>query len=73
MSCLLDGQPDGFIAGFGGYDELFELVKPLAGFEELAYNLVATNEDAASSIGGSVSCMYANALEEAVEVRAAEQ
>ena len=54
MSCLLDGQPDGFIAGFGGYDELFEFVEPLARFEELAYNLVATNEDAACGVGGGI-------------------
>ena len=43
----LDGQPDGFIAGFGLDDLLFEFVEPLARFQNLAYQLVATHEDAA--------------------------
>ena len=70
---LLNGQPDGFVAGFGFNDFLFQFVEPLAAFEDLAYNLVATDEDAALGVLGGVSGMDANTLEEVVEVRAAEQ
>ena len=52
---LTDGEPDGFVAGFGGYDELFEFVEPLAGFEQTPYYLVATYEDAACGVGGGRS------------------
>ena len=52
---------------------MFELVKPLAGFEELAYQLVATDEDAASGVGDGVAHVDADALEEVVEVGATEQ
>ena len=38
---LLDCEPDGFVAGFGLDDFLFEFVEPLAGFEDLSYELVA--------------------------------
>ena len=70
---LSDGQPDGLIAGFGFNNLLFELVEPLAGFEELAYQLVAAHEDASSGVLGGVARMDADALEEMVEVGAAEQ
>ena len=70
---LLNGQPDGFVAGFGFNDFLFQFVEPLAAFEDLAYNLVAANEDAASGVGGGVAHVDTNALEEVVEVGAAEQ
>ena len=52
---------------------MFELVKPLAGFEELANDLIATDEDAASSIGGGVAHVDADALEEVIEVGATEK
>ena len=52
---------------------MFELVKPLAGFEELANDLIATDEDAASSIGGGVAHVDADAFEEVVEVGTTEQ
>ena len=52
---------------------MFELVKPLAGFEELANDLIATDEDAASSIGGGVAHVDADAFEEVVEVGATEK
>jgi len=67
---LIDGQPDGLIAGFGGYNDLFEFVKPLARFEELAYQIVVTYEDAASGVDGSVAHVDADALEEVVEIGA---
>ena len=51
---LFDGQPDGLAAGFGLDDESFELVEPLARFQELAYNLVAAYENAACGVGGGV-------------------
>ena len=52
---------------------MFELVKPLAGFEELANDLIATDEDAASSIGGGVAHVDADAFEEVIEVGATEK
>ena len=70
---LTDGEPDGFVAGFGGYDELFEFVEPLAGFEQTADELVATHEDAASCVCGGIAHVNADALEEVVEVGATEQ
>ena len=70
---LLDGQPDGFIAGFGFDNLLLELIEPLAAFEELAYQLVATYEDAACGVGGGVAHVDADALEEVVEVGATEK
>ena len=70
---LLDGEPDGFVAGFGLDDLLFELVEPLAAFEDLAYELVAAYEDAAGGVLGGVAGVDADALELAVEVGAAEQ
>ena len=70
---LTDGEPDGFVAGFGGYDELFEFVEPLAGFEQTADELVATHEDAACGISGGIAHVNADALEEVVEVGATEQ
>ena len=70
---LLDGKPDGFVAGFGGYDELFEFVKPLAGFEQTADDLIAAYEDAACGVGDGVAHVDADALEEVVEVGATEK
>jgi hypothetical protein len=63
----LDGQPDGFIAGFGFDDLLFEFVEPFARFQDLAYQLVATYEDAALGILGGVAHVDADTLEEVVE------
>ena len=70
---LLDGQPDGFAFVLGFDDLLFEFVEPLAGFEELADDLVATDEDAASGVGDGVAHVDADALEEVVEVGATEK
>ena len=70
---LLDGQPDGFTFVFGLDDLLFEFVEPLAAFEDLAYQLVATDEDAASGVGGGIAHVDADALEEVVEVGATEK
>ena len=64
----LDGQPDGFIAGFGFDDLLFEFVEPLARFQNLAYQLVATHEDAALGVLGGVAHVDADAFEEVVEI-----
>ena len=60
---LLDGDPDGLAAGFGGHDFLLELVEPLARFQKLAYNLVAAYENAASGVGGGMARVDADALE----------
>ena len=70
---LLDGQPNGFTTILGLNNLLFEFVEPLAAFEELAYQLVATDEDAASGVGGGVAHVDADALEEVIEVGATEQ
>ena len=43
----LDGQPDGFATILGLDDFLFQFVEPLTAFQYLAYQLVATHEDAA--------------------------
>ena len=52
---------------------MFEFIKPLAGFEDLAYQLVATYEDAALGVLGGVAHVDADALEEVVEVGATEK
>ena len=70
---LPDGEPDGLVTGFGGYDELFEFVEPLAGFEQTTDDLVTPHEDATCGVGGGVAHVDANALEEVVEVGATEQ
>ena len=70
---LSDGEPDGVVAGFGGYDELFELVEPLAAFEQTAYQLIATYEDATCCVGGGIAHVDADALEEVVEIGATKQ
>ena len=69
----LDGNPDGFIAGFGIDDLLFEFVEPFAAFEDFTYTLVATYEDAALGVLGGVARMDADALPLLVEFRATEQ
>ena len=66
---LPDGEPHGFTFILGFDDFLLEFVEPLAGFEELAYNLVATYEDAACSVGGGITHVNTDAAEEAVEER----
>ena len=70
---LLDGQPDGFTAILGLDDLLFEFIEPLAGFEQTADDLIATDEDAACGVFGGVTHVDADALEEVVEVGATEQ
>ncbi len=70
---LLDGQPDGFSFVLGFDDLLFEFVEPLAAFEDLAYQLVATHEDAALGVLGGIAHVDADALEEVVEVGATEK
>ena len=70
---LFDGQPDGFTFDFSLDYLLFEFIEPFAAFEELAYNLVATNEDAALGVLSSITRMDADALEKVVEVGATEQ
>ena len=69
----LDGNPDGFIAGFGIDDLLFELVEPFAAFEYFTYTLVAAYEDAALGVLGGVARMDADALPLLVELWATEQ
>ena len=70
---LLDGDPDGFAFVLGFDDLLFEFVEPFARFEELADELVTTDEDAASGVGGGVTHVDADAFEEVVEVGATEK
>ena len=66
----LDGNPYGLPTVFGLHDLHLEFVEPLAGFEDLADELVAANEDAALSVLGGVARVNADALEEVVEVGA---
>ena len=70
---LLDGQPNGLATILGFNYLLLQFIEPLAAFEELAYNLVATNEDAASGVLGGIAHVDANALEKVVKVGATEQ
>ena len=70
---LLDGQPNGLATILGFNYLLLQFIEPLAAFEELAYNLVATNEDAASGVLGGIVHVDANALEKVVKVGATEQ
>lgn len=58
---------------FGFDNLLFELVEPLARFEDFTYSLVAAYEDAACGVGGGVAHVNTDALEETVEVGAAEK
>ena len=69
----LDGNPDGFIAGFGIDDLLFEFVEPFAAFEDFTYTLVAAYEDAALGVLGGVARMDSDALPLLVELWATEQ
>ena len=70
---LLNGDPDGLASTLGFDNLLLELVEPLAGFQNLADELVAAYEDAACGVLGGISHVDADALEEVIEVGAAEK
>jgi hypothetical protein len=67
------GDPDGLASTLGFDDFLLELVEPFAGFQNLADELVAAYEDAAFGVLGGISHVDADALEEVIEVGAAEK
>ena len=64
-------QPDGFAAGFGFDDFVFQAMEPDAGVEHPAYLLVLAHQDAALRVLGRVARVDADALPFLVELRIA--
>ena len=63
LSFSLDGDEVAVVTGPGVGELVHEAASPPAGFDELTYELVLSEEDATLSILGGVAWMDADALE----------
>ena len=73
MLVLLYREPDGFAAGFGFGDALYEAAEPKVRVEYLPFDAVVADEDAALGVLRRVACVDADALPFPVEFGAAKQ